>query len=229
MLALALALSAAAQTPPDAGDISDTSRTAVRQALINAQIATLRIGHCTAELPARADLEEDYQALSSRLLTISTLAEGLYPDIDVVMEAVVRTTGVPPPRCSRVAVRDYVADARRSLDAADAGIRADLARRGNGLWLGNLHLCAGTVIAVESGEPRYQGDRPGITFQFSLTFAPRVRALTARLVRKPLPLILDGVIVASPIVMEPVADAVSLHGGDALSVDAMRRATATPC
>lgn len=197
MLLLALTASFAMQAPPVAADLGGANRNSVREALVDAQVAILRIGHCTTERPAREDLEEEYQGLSDQLLATSTTAEAFYPDIDVNMEAAVRTTGGRAPRCTAAAVRTYVADARLSLAAADAGIRSDAARR-HGLWLGNLHLCRGRVTAVERGEPRFEGERPGFVLHFAPDFAPQVLVLSTQRVGKSLSVVLDGVVIMSP-------------------------------
>jgi hypothetical protein len=225
MLAFILAASLAVQAASPAGSPWDN----VLSALTDAQMAVDRIGHCTTALPARRDLEEEYQALLHRTVSASHAAQDLNPDIDPAMEVAVREVAAGAPSCTAGALRSYSAAARGALAIVEAGLRANLVQQGNGLWIGNLHLCAGRVVAVEIGEPRFHGGQPGVILRFSPEFATQVRALTAQRVGRSLAVVLDGRVIMSPRVNEPISDAVSIVGPEVVPVDRIRAAVAEPC
>lgn len=225
MLAVVLAISLALQAASPAGNPWDN----LLPALTGAQLAVDRIGHCTTELPARRDLEIEYQALLSRAVAASHAVQDLNPDIDPAMETAVREVTAGAPSCTAAALRGYSATARRGLAIVESGLRAGLLQQGHGLWIGSLHLCAGRVVAVEIGEPRFHGGRPGVILRFSQEFAPQVRALTAQRVGRSLAVVLDGRVIMSPRVNEPVSDAVSIAGPEVVRLDRIRAAVAEPC
>jgi len=229
MLAFLLAASFAAQEPPAPGDITFANRAVVVEALHRGQVAIDRIGHCVTRRSAGAGVEMLYDERLSVLRDAFEAAEALYPDIDPVSETIPLMTGPQAPRCDGGSLRTYDASARQAIGDARVHIDADAALLAHGLWIGSLHLCGGRVAAVETGEPESYGGRPGIIFRFSPEFAPRVRALTAQRVRRPLAVVLDGRVIMSPRVNEPLSDAASIAGPEAVPIDRIRAAVAEPC
>jgi hypothetical protein len=225
MIAILLVASIALQAAVPTGNPWD----AVLPALTDAQMAVDRIGHCTTELPARRELEEEYQTLLHRTVTASHAAQDLNPNIDPAMEAVVRLTAAGAPSCTPTALRGYSATARQALAIAEAGLRDGLVQRGQGLWMGSLHLCAGRVTAVELAAPDYRGDWPRLVLRFSPAFAPEVLALTTQRLRRTVAVVLDGTVIMSPMVNEPMSEAVSVGSPDPLPIDRIRAAVAEPC
>jgi hypothetical protein len=229
MLAALLAASLALQEPPMRGDIAFANRTIVEDALRRAQLALDRIGHCMTQRSGRAGVEMLYDERLSVLRDVIEAARALYPDIAPVSETIPLVTGRQAPRCDGPSVRSYDAAARQAIDDARAHIDADAALLAHGLWVGTLHLCAGRVAAVEVGAPEFHGGRPGLILRFSRDFAPRIRALTARWVGRPLAVVLDGIVIMSPIVNEPLDGAASIAGPEAVPIDRIRAAAAEPC
>jgi len=225
MLASALAISVALQAAASPGNMWDT----ILPALTDAQLAVDRIGHCTTELPARRGLEAEYQALLGRAVAVSHAVQDLNPSIDPAMEVAVREVAAGAPSCTATALRSYSATARRALAMVEASLRAGVAQQGRGLWFGNLHLCAGRVVAVEPVAPDYRGGQPGLVLRFAAGFAPEVRALTARRVRRTIAVVLDGTVIIAPMVNEPVSVAVEIRSPDPLPADRIRAAIAEPC
>lgn len=96
-----------------------------------------------------------------------------------------------------------------------------------GLWLGTIPLCRETVAEAVLAADELDG-RPAL----ALTPGPELRAAlereTADRVGEPLPLRLDGRVLAEPVVREPLtAGNVHLSGLD--DVAAVRRAALAPC
>ena len=229
MLAFVLALSVAVQTTAAAGNPVGARWDNLLSALTDAQMAVDRIGHCTTELPARRDLEADYQALLHRTVVASHAAQDLNPDIDPAMESVVRLTAAGLPSCTATALRGYRVAARRALAIAEAALRTEPVMPSRGLWLGNLQLCGGRVVAVQTAEPDFRGAGPGLILRFSGDFAPQVRSLTAQRVGRQLSVVLDGRVLISPRVNEPMSDAIMISGPGELPLDRIRAAAMAVC
>lgn len=229
MLALILALSVSLQPALAAERSASGERDNIQAALTDAQVAVDRIGHCTEELPARTDLETEYQTLLGRLVAAEGAARARYPNVDPNTEAVVRLMAGGTPRCSPGALRRYAAAARRSLALAEQSLRTDRGPYASGLWLGSLKLCGDRVVAVEPSDPEHSGGTPGVVLHFSSGFGAQVRALTTRNVGRQLSVVLDGVVIMSPRVMEPTGEAVNIVGPDGVPVDRIRAAATAPC
>lgn len=229
MLAFFLASSLAVQEPPVSGDVTFANRAAVVEALHRGQVAIDSIGHCMTRRSVSAGVEMLYDERLSVLREAFEGAAALYPDIDPVSETIPLLTGSQAPRCDSRSLQGYDAAARQAIGDARVHIDADTALLAHGLWVGTLHLCAGRVTAVEVGAPEFHGGGPGLILRFSADFAPRVRALTAQRVRKPLAVVLDGRVIMSPIVNEPLNGAASITGPETVPIDRIRAAVAEPC
>ena len=228
MLAVALAI-AILQTPAGSGGIGFVNRDAVQEALRRGQVAVDSIGYCMTRRSAGADVESLYDSSLSILRDTSRAAEALYPDMDPVSEVISLAAGQRAPRCNRQSLRAYDEDARRASGDAQRLVEADSRLRERGLWLANLKLCGARVVAVEAASPGAATGLPGITLRFSESFGAQVRALTSRSVGRPLSIALDGVVIMSPRVMEPVGEALSITAPDGVPVDRIRAAVAAPC
>ena len=229
MLAALLAASLAVQEPPVSGDIAFANRAIVVEALHRGQVAVERLGHCMTRRSASAGVEMLYDENLSVLRDAFEAAEALYPDIDRLSETIPLMTGPQAPRCDGRSLRAYDAAARQATGDARVHTDTDAALLAHGLWLGALHLCGGRVTAVEIGEPVFYGARPGIIFRFSPEFAPKVRALTARRVGRLLAVVLEGRVIMSPRVNEPMSDAASIAGPEAVPISRIRAAVMEPC
>jgi hypothetical protein len=113
-------------------------------------------------------------------------------------------TGLPPP-----------APAGPSVEAAP------------GLWVGSIRLCRDTVEAVE--RIKGPGGGPVVEFAFRPAIQPRLAEETRRLTGQVMPLRLDGRLLASPTVMEPIGG-LRLHvAGELGDLEAVRSAALGPC
>jgi len=211
------------------GDLNPSYRNIAVPYLIQAQIAFEQIEQCTLTGPGIPRREIRQQALQARLQRATDDANEIYGHVDPVADAARMTTTGPPPGCRPQDVNAHFRVAARAFDETERLLRADTTPRSHGLWLGPLRFCAGRVTAVEIGEPRSYGGGPGITFRFSPEFAPQVRALTAQRVGRTLSVVLDGRVIMSPIVNEPMGGAASIAGAEAAPIDRIRAAVAEPC
>ena len=96
----------------------------------------------------------------------------------------------------------------------------------HGFWIGNLRLCGERVTSVRMDD---SGGLPGLTFRFSKDFAPRVEALSRTRLGAPLAMTLDGKVVSSPVVREPLTSGASVGPVDGIPIARIRRAVATAC
>src|ERR1700754_1179456 len=114
------------------------------------------------------------QALRRSHDVLRAEATGLLPSIGETIDTVL------PPICrGRHAGENW----RRAAAAVDRFAAAVARRRAGtgGLWFGPLHLCGGTVLAVEDG--RDEMDRGQILIRFSPTMREAVAVETSRRVR----------------------------------------------
>lgn len=108
-----------------------------------------------------------------------------------------------------------------------AAASPETAEAERGLWLGTIALCRETVADAVLAADELDG-RPAL----ALTLRPELRTALERetkgRVGEPLPLRLDGRVLAEPVVREPLtAGGVHLSGLD--DVEAVRRAALAPC
>lgn len=211
------------------GDLHPAYRDLATTYLVQAQVYYERIEGCSLTGPESRRREERQQELQARLQRATYDANEIYGPVDPVADAARITTTGPASGCSPRDLNTHFRVAAGALDEAEQLLRADAAPRSRGLWLGNLHLCGDRVTTVEDGEPAFDGGPPSLVMHFSEAFAPRVEALTARLVQKPLSLVLNGTIIATPIVREPLVRALNITGSHRLPVDRVRVAMAAHC
>jgi hypothetical protein len=112
--------------------------------------------------------------------------------------------------------------------AAPAAAQAQRGAQARGLWIGSIPACAGTVADVAVA-PDYSGERSAI-----ITVLPAWRAAllreTTRLLNRPMPVRLDGRVLMSPFVREPiVGGVVALGPVTARQAERIGRAAARPC
>lgn len=214
---LAAALLAAAPVPaasPDMAEAGDRVSGALAGALGHIEL----LGHC-ADIDRRG--EDAYQALYQRYVDLALQARGLY-GID---EPYSMPTSAP--RCDRAQLLQHRQAAGRELDMVAGALGAQLARM-QGFWIGPLHMCGDdiqnvTVATDESG-------MPGVTISFAPAQTRAIRDLTAARVGKPLALVLDGQVVVSAIVYEPITGGqISLSPGEAVTAARLRTAARQPC
>lgn len=186
-----------------------------RSALIAAKVEMQNVDVCRPS--ARQE------ALGARYRSLHAEAAGLIPVLGPNVGEV-----LAGPRCRR----DTMRRATASLDRLAAILPARRAAM-RGLWLGPLHLCAGTVQAIEEGKDEQQ--MPRILIRFAPAMAEAVRTETTKRVNAQLPILLDGRTLTAPVVREPITGGeISIAGPDPVAdfdggVPALREGAARPC
>lgn len=112
--------------------------------------------------------------------------------------------------------------------AAPAAAQAQRGAQARGLWIGSIPACAGTVADVAVA-PDHAGETSAI-----ITLLPAWRAAlrreTTRLYNQRMPVRLDGRVLMSPVVREPIAGGViALAPVTARQAERIGRAAARPC
>lgn len=222
-------LSLSLQTLVTSSNLNPAYRDIAVSYLVQAQVYYERIERCTLTGPENQRGEIRQQALQARLQRATDDANEIYGHVDPVADAARVTTAGRAPGCRGQEVSTFSRVAARALDETERLMHADAAPRSRGLWIGSLHLCAGRVTAVEVGEPRFFGGRPGVILRFSPDFAPQFLALTTRRIGRTLSVVLDGRVIMSPIVNESMSDAASIAGPEAVPIDRLRAAVVRPC
>jgi hypothetical protein len=206
--------------------------TKVAQAdLTRASIAISDVEHCAAK---RASWELKYEALSARQFAEQERVEGLLgagvePDILTLVAAEPELA----PHCS-----DSFVEAA-SLRAEAAFLRAEgladrlEAKMTKGLWLGLFPLCASTVQSAKLISSPDTGG-PAVLFEFKLENADELTAYSKSFVSDKnitisMHVRLDGRVIASPRVYEPITNALMLTGPSAPEAEAVVAAATQIC
>lgn len=215
---LLLALQAAAPPLPPA-----LARAAaeIRSELEAANRAVLALGHCAQDNPrhAQASGEADRRYFAVQSETEALFGEAGVPD---------RGAGIAAPQCGPLVVARFVRLAASGTARAEAALRRHTAAM-PGLWFGPLHLCGGAVAQVTAATD--ESGRPNLVIALAPAMAAAIAAETSARVGKPLPIRLDGRVIAAPRVNEPITGGqIQLSPSDidaaALSAAAGRACTA---
>lgn len=113
-------------------------------------------------------------------------------------------------------------------DVADQRHEAEVAAAtGPGLWIGPIRLCRERVKTISIDEPLGGGHAVSIGFESSLR--PDFERESGRLVGSPMPISIDGRIVARPILRERISTAITVGIESEQDAAAIRDAAERPC
>ena len=126
-----------------------------------------------------------------------------------------------------------VANAAQDMDYVDAAVATNAVVRraggtaGRGLWVGPIHLCRELVRTVTLDPPLGAGH--GVSIAMAPSLAPAFERETGRLIDQPIPISIDGRVVAQPIVRERISAAIAIDTQSRQEAEAIRDAAQRPC
>jgi hypothetical protein len=188
--------------------------------LSSADLAIMRAELCAASRPDYAAILEPRRG---RHRAVLQEAETL---LGARVTPLVTTDFVTP--CEADDRAGYLRDADAASLQAETVLRRHVATL-QGLWLGPVRLCRGTV---DSAAPSPVSDMgPEIVFRLASALGPAMRAETEARIGKPMGLYLDGLLIASPIVREALSASVqiSLSGAGPGEAERVAAAALQPC
>jgi hypothetical protein len=159
---------------------------------------------CTGRHPALG-FDAELEKLDKQYLDATTEAEGVWPDIDPTDGKLAATEAGPPwPSCGPEQVRIALEQAGEALSAYSRLFRELTATMDlPGAWAGPLHLCRDNVESAT-----LLSDAVTEKAVLSVKLVPPLRAslskVTEQSVGRPLPIRLDGAIIANPIVYDRI-------------------------
>jgi hypothetical protein len=126
-----------------------------------------------------------------------------------------------------------VANAAQDMDSLDSAVATNdailrsVGTAGQGLWIGPIHLCRELVRAITLDEPL--GGGHGVSIAIAPSLGPAFERETAPLVDRPIPISIDGSVVAQPIVRERISTAITVGTATEREAAAIRDAAQRPC
>jgi preprotein translocase subunit SecD len=114
--------------------------------------------------------------------------------------------------------------------AAAPSVASPRGAQARGLWLGPIPACAGTVAQAAVASDETFPDQSTAIITFRPAWRAALRRETTRLYNRPMQVWLDGRLVSSPIVREPITGGmVALSGPTARQAERIRAAALRPC
>lgn len=161
-------------------------------------------GQCT-ELHPTMGLGAEFEKLDKRYLDATAEAEGVWPDIDATEVELEATNAGPPwPSCTRDHARIALTQASEALDANSRLFRQLTATMNlQGAWAGPLHLCQENVESAKLISDTVT-EQPALSVRLAPPLRASLSKITDQSVGRPLPIRLDGTVVAKPIVNERI-------------------------
>ena len=161
-------------------------------------------GEC-AELHPELGLDAEFRKLDKKYLDATADAEGVWADIDATdVEMAATEAGPPWPSCRRDNVRTALKQADEALNAHSRLFRQLTAAMDlRGAWAGPLHLCRDNVEGAELKSDALTG-QPALLIKLAPPLKASLSKITEKSVGRPLPIRLDGAVIAKPIVNERI-------------------------
>ena len=161
-------------------------------------------GQCT-ELRPELGLNAEFEKLEKRYLDATAEAEGVWPDIDATeIEMAATNAATPWPSCNRDHVRLALKQASDALDAHAQLFRQLTATMNiQGAWAGPLHLCRDNVESAKLTSDTMT-QQPALSVKLAPPLRTSLSKITEQSVGRPLPIRLDGTVIAKPIVSERI-------------------------
>jgi len=188
-------------------------------ALDLAELEIARLELCASETARHAPIHE---ALSQRYTRAKLESEAVFgrhsPDYDASPDIVTP--------CADADVSRYRHAAEQALGQVEAAVRARIGDV-RGLWFGPLHLCGGAVESVTATD---EHGMTGVIITLAPTMTRALHAATEARVGAPMAIILDGGVLAGPVVREPITGGrIHLIPIEAERIGTIRDAARRPC